>query len=88
MLGEYPLVLTTGARRWNSFHSEHRQIPRLRAMHPEPVLDINPKDARKYGVKQDEWVWVENYLGRANSCRQKADVRAPLPGAMHAVWTN
>jgi anaerobic selenocysteine-containing dehydrogenase len=65
MLREFPLVLTTGARRWASFHSEHRQIPRLRAMSPEPLLDIHPRDAEKYGLVQGEWVWVENFMGRA-----------------------
>ncbi len=87
MLDEYPLVLTTGARRWNSFHSEHRQIPRLRAMHPEPVLDINPEDARKYGVKQDEWIWVENYLGRAK-CMVNETYEMPegIASADHAWW--
>jgi anaerobic selenocysteine-containing dehydrogenase len=35
LYGEYPLVLTTGARQLGLFHSEHRQIPHLRALHPE-----------------------------------------------------
>jgi len=87
MLEEFPLVLTTGARRWSSFHSEHRQIPRLRAMHPEPVLDINPADARKYGVKQDEWIWVENFMGRSK-CMVNETYEMPegIVSADHAWW--
>ncbi|MCL2826889.1 MAG: molybdopterin-dependent oxidoreductase, partial [Eggerthellaceae bacterium] len=27
LLAEYPYVLTTGARHWGTFHTEHRQIP-------------------------------------------------------------
>lgn len=87
MCEEYPLVLTTGARRWNSFHSEHRQIPRLRAMHPEPVLDIHPDDASKFGVKQGEWVWVENYLGRAKcKVNETFEMPAGIASADHAWW--
>lgn len=84
---EYPLVLTTGARRWGSFHSEHRQIPRLRAMHPEPVLDIHPADAQRFGVKQDEWIWVQNPLGRAK-CMVNETYEMPegIVSADHAWW--
>jgi anaerobic selenocysteine-containing dehydrogenase len=87
MLDEYPLILTTGARRWASFHSEHRQIPRLRAMHPEPVLDIHPVDAQRYGLEQREWVWVENYLGRAK-CQVNPTYEMPegIVSCDHAWW--
>lgn len=65
LMEEYPLVLTTGARRWSSFHSEHRQVDRLRRMDPWPYIEIHPETAAKYGFTEGEWVWVENQLGRA-----------------------
>ena len=34
---EYPFVLTTGARTYAFFHSEHRQIPRLRELNPNII---------------------------------------------------
>ena len=61
---EYPLVLTSGARNWSSFHSEHRQIHRLRAMHPDPIVEIHPETCRKYGVREGDWIWIENHRGR------------------------
>lgn len=86
-LEEFPLVLTTGARRWSSFHSEHRQIPRLRAMHPEPVLDIHPADAAKYGVKDGEWIWVENFMGRAKlMVNETYEMPEGIVSADHAWW--
>jgi anaerobic selenocysteine-containing dehydrogenase len=60
---EYPLVLTTGARRWNTFHSENRNAPHLRALHPEPAVQMNPRTAADLGVRDGEWVWVEGPCG-------------------------
>lgn len=62
---EYPLILTTGARNWTLFHSEHRQVPRLRAYRPDPILQMHPKAAARYGIEEGDWVWVENHRGRA-----------------------
>ena len=65
LMDEYPYVLTTGARRWSSFHSEHRQVARLRRMDPWPYIEIHPDTAAELGFVDGEWVWVENQLGRA-----------------------
>ncbi|WP_165252657.1 molybdopterin-dependent oxidoreductase [Adlercreutzia sp. ZJ304] len=61
---KYPFVLTTGARNWFMFHSEHRQVPHLRAKRPWPIVQMNPKAADKLGIKNGEWVWLENDRGR------------------------
>ena len=39
---ESPLVWTTGAKTRAFFHSEHRQIPSLRSMNPDPLTEIHP----------------------------------------------
>ncbi len=70
LLEEYPLVLTTGARNPTLFHSEHRQIKHLRAVHPDPVVQINPATAQKYGIKDGDWVWLENAMGR---CKRRVE---------------
>ena len=61
---QYPLTLTTGARRFTSFHSENRQIKVLREIHKWPTMDIHPKTAATRGISEGSWVWVENQLGR------------------------
>lgn len=61
---KYPIVLTTGARNWSLFHSEHRQVPRLRALHPNPVVRLNSKLAEKFDVNDGDWVWLRNQFGR------------------------
>ncbi|MGI6216581.1 MAG: molybdopterin-dependent oxidoreductase [Coriobacteriales bacterium] len=65
---EYPLVLTTGARMWQFFHSEHRNFPNMREIQKDPQVRVNSKTAEKYGTKEGDWVWIENFRGR---CRQK-----------------
>ena len=62
---EYPLVLTTGARSILFFHSENRQIPRLRELNPDPLIEINPKTAKAKGIINGQWVRVWNMFGEA-----------------------
>ena len=66
---EYPLILTTGTKSPVFFHSEGRQIPNLREIETDPLVDINPKTAEKLGIKEGSWVWIETPRGRI---RQKA----------------
>ena len=84
---EYPLILTTGARNWSYFHSEGRQIPRLRALRPDPLVEVNPKTAKTYGIANGDWVWVENEYGKI---LMKADITIAVPETVvnvdHAWW--
>jgi anaerobic selenocysteine-containing dehydrogenase len=84
---EYPLILTTGARTPAFFHSEHRQIPSLRRMNPDPLTEIHPETAVGLGIKDGDWIYIENSYGR---CKQRAKLtEGILPGivsAQHAWW--
>ena len=62
---KYPLMMTTGARKYTSFHSEHRHVGSLRAIDPWPVIEINPETAEEYGITAGDWVEVENMFGSA-----------------------
>src|SRR4030043_206285 len=62
---EYPLILSTGRRSPAYFHSEHRMIPWLRQIDPDPVVEIHPDTAKLLHIGDGEWVWVQNWLGRA-----------------------
>ena len=84
---EYPLILTTGARNWGFFHSEGRQIPYFRRIHPDPEIKLHPNDAKKYGIEEGDWVLIENTYG---SCKQKAHItpriKEGVVSADHGWW--
>jgi anaerobic selenocysteine-containing dehydrogenase len=84
---EYPLILSSGRRSPVYFHSEHRNIPWLRALDPDPVVEIHPDTAAALSIGDGEWVWVENWLGRS---KHKAKVTPVVPRWMvmvpHGWW--
>jgi anaerobic selenocysteine-containing dehydrogenase len=87
LLDEYPLVLTTGARNWSLFHSEHRQIARLRAMHPDPTILVHPDSLARFGLKDGDWVWIENIRGRAKMRAKATKVLDPrICASDHGWW--
>ena len=44
--------------------SGQRENPSLRKMHPDPLVQIHPDTAKKHGIKDGDWVWIENDRGR------------------------
>ncbi len=66
---EYPLVLTTGVKTIGFFHSEHRQIPTLRKINHDPITEIHPETADRLGIKDGDWIYIENKYGK---CKQRA----------------
>ncbi|MBC8492596.1 MAG: molybdopterin-dependent oxidoreductase [Chloroflexi bacterium] len=84
---EYPLVLTTGAKIPVFFHSEFRQIPRLRKKHPDPLVEIHPDTAKKLHIEDDDWVFIESPRGKI---KQKAKLTNGIDPRVvhveHAWW--
>lgn len=61
---DYPLVLTTGGRHRPLFHSEHRQLGMgMREQHPDPLMEIHPDTARKLGIADGDWAYIETRRG-------------------------
>jgi anaerobic selenocysteine-containing dehydrogenase len=82
LMKEYPLILTSGARSWSYFHSEQRQIPTLRDLHQDPIVEVNPDTAKSLGINEGDWVWIENMYGKA---KQKVELSPTIhPKVVHA----
>jgi anaerobic selenocysteine-containing dehydrogenase len=84
---QYPLVLTTGHRSWEFFHSEHRQLTLNREFHPDPLVNINPDTAAQMGIQEGDWVWIENMRGRFKQ-KVKFDIslHPKVINAEHGWW--
>jgi formate dehydrogenase (coenzyme F420) alpha subunit len=63
-LVKYPLILSIGSRNYYYTHSQHRNVEALRKEAPEPLTEIGPKTAEKYGIKNGDEVVVETNRGQ------------------------
>ncbi len=81
LLEEYPYILFTGGRSHVYFHTEYRQSPWLREVHPFPMVEMNPVTAEENGIKDGDWIYIETYHDK---CKMKARVtNAIRPGSVH-----
>jgi anaerobic selenocysteine-containing dehydrogenase len=76
--GEYPFVLTTGARMPMFCHSRYRNIPRLRKVSPIAEVEIHPVDAARLKIEDKERVRVISEIG-------SVEVQAKIVGANEIV---
>lgn len=84
---DFPLVLTTGARISNFFNSEHRQVEKLRKAHRDPIAEIHPDTANRYGIKNREWMWIETRRGRIKQrARVTTGIDPRVIAAQHGWW--
>lgn len=84
---KYPLILMTGRRSWEFFHSEHRNLATMREFHPDPLIEVAPEYAAENELIDGDWVWVENQRGR---CRMRIQTTPGLDPryamAEHGWW--
>jgi len=84
---KYPLVMITGARSQLYFHAEHRQIPWLREKMPDPLVEIHPETAKRYGIYDGEWVYLANDMGRVKrKAKISLKVKPHHVHTMHGWW--
>jgi anaerobic selenocysteine-containing dehydrogenase len=76
---EYPLILSSGYRQPFYFLSQYRNIPWLRSFMEYPTAQIHPETAKKYGIEDGDWIWLESPRGRI---RQKARL---FPGILKGM---
>ncbi len=64
LLKDYPYILNAGLRTPTFFHSANRQIPWLREIRPDPIVEIHPETAKKHNIKDGQWVYLSSPRGR------------------------
>ena len=67
-------------------HSNLRQVARLRADHPDPLVDINPETAQMLGIGNGEWVYIETSRGRIRHRAKLADSLDPRVVIIEHGW--
>lgn len=84
---DFPYVLTTGSRRIEFFHSEHRQIKSLRKKRPHPTAELHPTIADCHGIANGDWIYVSSPRGKI---KMKAvvteDIRTGVVNVDHGWW--
>jgi anaerobic selenocysteine-containing dehydrogenase len=60
---EYPLLLTN-AKEEAYVGSGYRHITGLRNLKSGPVVEVHPETARKYHLKEGEWIFIETRKGK------------------------
>ncbi|MFQ6062656.1 MAG: molybdopterin-dependent oxidoreductase, partial [Methanosarcinales archaeon] len=84
---QYPLILITGGRFMPMYHSEMRQIPSARKLHPDPLTDIHPETASRLGISEGDWVWIETPRGRIKQrARLSEKVHPATVHVQHGWW--
>jgi ferredoxin-nitrate reductase len=73
---DYPFILTTG-RLYGHWHTQTRtgRIDKINQMHPDPFLEIHPRDAEKQGIRDRDWVEVRS---RRGYCRLQAKLTTAI----------
>jgi anaerobic selenocysteine-containing dehydrogenase len=60
---QYPLILITGTRNKVYHHTQYRNIPSLRKLYPDPMVEINTRTAWELSINDGEMVTVESPRG-------------------------
>jgi anaerobic selenocysteine-containing dehydrogenase len=83
---DFPLRLSS-AKMVAYCHSQHRNVPSLRRLAPDQVVEISPEDAAARSIGQNDWVRVRSKAG--SSVARASIIPGLSPGAVfgqHGWW--
>jgi anaerobic selenocysteine-containing dehydrogenase len=87
LLKDYPYILNAGLRTPTFFHSANRNIPWLREIRPDPIVEIHPETAKKHHIKNGQWVYIASPRGRIKQRAKLNDNIDPrVVVAEHGWW--
>ena len=82
----YPLIFVSGLRTLPYLHSEYRNLPSLRRLVPEPLIEIHPQTASRLGIADGDLVSVESLRGDIKVKAKLSEDIHPKIVAMQHGW--
>jgi anaerobic selenocysteine-containing dehydrogenase len=84
---KYPYIFNAGLRTPTFFHTANRMIPWLREIRPYPIAEIHPETAKKHGIEDGQWMYIESPRGRIKQRAKLNDGLDPrVVAAEHGWW--
>ena len=65
---DYPFILNTGSRLPMFVHSRTYRLSWTRGLRPRPAADLNPADARRLGIAQDDEIELQHARPAPSAC--------------------
>jgi len=81
---QYPLIAISGEKSGWFVHARYRNIPWMIAKEPEPFVDLDPDDAAKRGIIENEVVKIISPNGEMSVKARLSDV--VQPGSIRVPW--
>ena len=63
MSDDYPLLLSD-FREEAYVVTGYKHVASLRLMRPDPIVQLHPETAQKYGLQEGKWIYIETEMGR------------------------
>ncbi len=63
---KYPVILTTGSRIPEYTHTQFRQVASMQKTAPEPLAEVHPETAKRYGISDGDMMTVETVKGKVD----------------------
>jgi anaerobic selenocysteine-containing dehydrogenase len=83
---EYPLLMFNG-KEAAYMNNGYKHVKLARALKPYPTVDLNPETAKKLGLKEDEWIYIETTKGRVKQIlKLDADLHPKLVFPSMGWW--
>jgi anaerobic selenocysteine-containing dehydrogenase len=82
----FPLVLTC-TKHTLFCETQHRALPSLRRLAPDPEVELHPSAAAERGIRPGDWVQIETPLGSVRARAKMNDTLAPdVVCGQHGWW--
>ncbi len=82
---KYPLVMTNGRVPY-FHHGTLRNAAWTRELYPAPEVWVHPATAKKFGIADDDWIWVESLRGKVRGIAKVTTGINPGAVYMERFW--